>query len=93
MSDYFEGRHVKMAKDLEGDLVWADGKVWAEKLKVFYEQTRTPSWTTMSIPEFSLRLQHSITGGFTPPTPEAIITITGILTQNLLNISSVVTRP
>ncbi|KAI0672584.1 hypothetical protein C8Q78DRAFT_971070 [Trametes maxima] len=46
----------------------------------------------MSIPEFSLRLQHGITGGFAPPTPEAIITITGIPTQNLLNISSAV-RP
>ncbi|EIW53769.1 uncharacterized protein TRAVEDRAFT_134014 [Trametes versicolor FP-101664 SS1] len=46
----------------------------------------------MSIPEFSLRLQHGITGGFAPPTPEAIITITGIPTQNLLNITSAV-RP
>ncbi|KAI0349624.1 hypothetical protein OH77DRAFT_1221631 [Trametes cingulata] len=46
----------------------------------------------MSIPEFSLRLQHGITGGFAPPTPEAIITVTGIPTQNLLNITSAV-RP
>ncbi|KAI0656694.1 hypothetical protein C8Q70DRAFT_920902 [Cubamyces menziesii] len=46
----------------------------------------------MSIPEFSLRLQHGITGGFAPPTPEAIVTITGIPTQNLLNITSAV-RP
>ncbi|CDO68646.1 hypothetical protein BN946_scf184382.g3 [Trametes cinnabarina] len=42
----------------------------------------------MSIPEFSLRLQRGITGGFAPPTPEAIITITGIPSQNLLNITS-----
>ncbi|OSC99756.1 hypothetical protein PYCCODRAFT_1372360 [Trametes coccinea BRFM310] len=42
----------------------------------------------MSIPEFSLRLQRGITGGFAPPTPEAIVTITGIPSQNLLNITS-----
>ncbi|KAM5539792.1 hypothetical protein V8D89_006605 [Ganoderma adspersum] len=46
----------------------------------------------MSIPEFSLRLQEGITGGFAPPTPNEIITITGIPTQNLLNITSAV-RP
>ncbi|KAI0633928.1 hypothetical protein C8Q77DRAFT_1108506 [Trametes polyzona] len=46
----------------------------------------------MSIPEFSLRLQRGITGGFAPPTPEAIVTITSIPTQNLLNITSAV-RP
>ncbi|KAI8974034.1 hypothetical protein BD414DRAFT_189248 [Trametes punicea] len=46
----------------------------------------------MSIPEFSLRLQHGITGGFAPPTPESIVTITGIPSQNLLNITSAV-RP
>ena len=33
-----------------------------------------------------------ITGGFAPPTPSAIVTITGIPTQNLLNITSAV-RP
>jgi len=27
--------------------------------------------------EFSLRLQHGITGGFAPPTPNAIFTVTG----------------
>ncbi|KAH9847984.1 hypothetical protein C2E23DRAFT_740392 [Lenzites betulinus] len=46
----------------------------------------------MSIPEFSLRLQHGIIGGFAPPTPNQIVTITGIPTQNLLNITSAV-RP
>ncbi|KAI0824478.1 hypothetical protein BC628DRAFT_1322187 [Trametes gibbosa] len=46
----------------------------------------------MSIPEFSLRLQRGITGGFAPPTPNAIVTITGIPAQNLLNITSAV-RP
>ncbi|KAI0759398.1 hypothetical protein BD413DRAFT_487927 [Trametes elegans] len=46
----------------------------------------------MSIPEFSLRLQRGITGGFAPPTPEAIITVTSVPTQNLLNITSAV-RP
>ncbi|KAI0752974.1 hypothetical protein C8Q80DRAFT_1267428 [Daedaleopsis nitida] len=46
----------------------------------------------MSIPEFSLRLQEGITGGFAPPRPSAIVTITGIPTQNLLNITSAV-RP
>ncbi|PIL29388.1 hypothetical protein GSI_09440 [Ganoderma sinense ZZ0214-1] len=46
----------------------------------------------MSIPEFSLRLQEGIIGGFAPPTPNEIVTITGIPTQNLLNITSAV-RP
>ncbi|TBU40678.1 hypothetical protein BD309DRAFT_329627 [Dichomitus squalens] len=46
----------------------------------------------MSVPEFSLRLQEGIQGGFAPPTPNAIITVTAIPTQNLLNITSAV-RP
>ncbi|KZT01592.1 uncharacterized protein LAESUDRAFT_731002 [Laetiporus sulphureus 93-53] len=46
----------------------------------------------MSFPEFSLRLQHGITGGFAPPTPNAIYTITGIPSQGLLNITGAV-RP
>ncbi|KAH9932007.1 uncharacterized protein BXZ73DRAFT_89963 [Epithele typhae] len=44
----------------------------------------------MTIPEFSLRLQQGIAGGFAPPTPSAIVTITGIPAQNLLNITSAV---
>ncbi|THH29163.1 hypothetical protein EUX98_g5027 [Antrodiella citrinella] len=31
----------------------------------------------MAPSEFSLRLQHGITGGFAPPTPSAIFTVTG----------------
>ncbi|PCH37594.1 hypothetical protein WOLCODRAFT_140954 [Wolfiporia cocos MD-104 SS10] len=44
----------------------------------------------MAPPEFSLRLQHGITGGFAPPTPSAIYTITATPTQPALSISSAV---
>ena len=37
-------------------------------------------------------LRQGITGGFAPPRPSAIVTITGLPTQNLLNITSAV-RP
>ncbi|EGN91836.1 hypothetical protein SERLA73DRAFT_191947 [Serpula lacrymans var. lacrymans S7.3] len=39
--------------------------------------------------EFSLRLQHGITGGFAPPTPSAIHTITKATANNLLITSAV----
>ncbi|KAF9043580.1 hypothetical protein BDZ89DRAFT_1034436 [Hymenopellis radicata] len=44
----------------------------------------------MAPSEYSLRLQKGITGGFAPPTPNAIITVTRPLNQNTLNITSAV---
>ncbi|OCH87585.1 hypothetical protein OBBRIDRAFT_796071 [Obba rivulosa] len=38
--------------------------------------------------EFSLRLQRGITGGFAPPTPEAIYTITAAASQPALQITA-----
>jgi len=46
----------------------------------------------MSPAEFSLRLQHGIVGGFAPPTPSAIHTLTKSAPQTHLLISSAV-RP
>ncbi|EPT01889.1 hypothetical protein FOMPIDRAFT_1161101 [Fomitopsis schrenkii] len=46
----------------------------------------------MASAEFSLRLQHGITGGFAPPTPSAIYTITGTPSQPSWNITAAV-RP
>ncbi|KAH9831836.1 uncharacterized protein C8Q71DRAFT_780700 [Rhodofomes roseus] len=46
----------------------------------------------MAPTEFSLRLQHGITGGFAPPTPSAIYTITGTPSQPAWNITAAV-RP
>jgi len=46
----------------------------------------------MAPTEFSLRLQHGITGGFAPPTPSAIYTITGTPSQPSLAITAAV-RP
>ncbi|EJD02490.1 uncharacterized protein FOMMEDRAFT_168940 [Fomitiporia mediterranea MF3/22] len=42
----------------------------------------------MSPAEFSLRLQHGITGGFAPPTPSAIHTLTKSKEQNHVLIAS-----
>ncbi|KAL1718914.1 hypothetical protein EV715DRAFT_252133 [Schizophyllum commune] len=42
--------------------------------------------------EFSLRLQHGITGGFAPPTPNAIHTLTRPLNQTTLAVTSAI-RP
>jgi len=42
----------------------------------------------MPVGEYSLRLQSGITGGFAPPTPNAIHTITQPLNVNTLTISS-----
>jgi len=42
--------------------------------------------------EFSLRLQHGITGGFAPPTPSAIYTITGTPSQPSFSVTAAV-RP
>ena len=44
------------------------------------------------IPRHLTNLVAGITGGFVPPTPSAIVTITGVPTQNLLNITAAV-RP
>ncbi|OBZ66423.1 F-box protein pof6 [Grifola frondosa] len=41
----------------------------------------------MSLPEFSLRLQRGIVGGFAPPTPDAVYTITFIPTEGNLHIT------
>ncbi|KZP28235.1 hypothetical protein FIBSPDRAFT_1039664 [Athelia psychrophila] len=38
--------------------------------------------------EYSFRLQHGIAGGFAPPTPAAIFTVTAALNQPHLSISS-----
>jgi len=38
--------------------------------------------------EYSFRLQHGITGGFAPPTPEKIITVTAALNHSTLNLTS-----
>jgi len=46
----------------------------------------------MPVGEYSLRLQSGITGGFAPPVPNAIYTITQPLNKNTLTISSIV-RP
>ncbi|KAI0342548.1 hypothetical protein BDW22DRAFT_1407605 [Trametopsis cervina] len=46
----------------------------------------------MSPPEFSLRLQEGITGGFAPPTPSAILTVTGSPNKADLHITSAI-RP
>ncbi|KAF9003403.1 hypothetical protein BDQ17DRAFT_1356150 [Cyathus striatus] len=46
----------------------------------------------MVAPEFSLRLQRGITGGFAPPTPSEIHTVTRPKDQSTLNITSAV-RP
>ncbi|KAF8809433.1 hypothetical protein BYT27DRAFT_7162799 [Phlegmacium glaucopus] len=42
----------------------------------------------MPVGEYSLRLQTGITGGFAPPTPSAIHTITQPLNTNFLTIAS-----
>ncbi|KAF8148470.1 hypothetical protein B0H34DRAFT_737184 [Crassisporium funariophilum] len=44
----------------------------------------------MSVGAFGLRLQHGITGGFAPPTPNAIYTIVQPLGSKFLTISSAV---
>ncbi|KAL6306842.1 hypothetical protein BKA93DRAFT_771086 [Sparassis latifolia] len=44
----------------------------------------------MSPPNFSLRLQQGIAGGFAPPTPSAIYTIDAAPAQSLLKISATV---
>jgi len=46
----------------------------------------------MAPKEFSVRLQEGITGGFAPPTPSAIHSITTNVTQPVLNVTSAV-RP
>ncbi|KAF8878800.1 hypothetical protein CPB84DRAFT_1793827 [Gymnopilus junonius] len=46
----------------------------------------------MPVGEYSLRLQKGITGGFAPPTPDAIFTITQPLNTELLTITSAI-RP
>jgi len=40
--------------------------------------------------EYSLRLQHGIAGGFAPPTPSAIYTVTAAQNQPHLNITAAV---
>ncbi|KAF8964802.1 hypothetical protein BDZ97DRAFT_1659734 [Flammula alnicola] len=42
----------------------------------------------MPVGEYSLRLQNGITGGFAPPTPNAIYTITQPLNSDTLTIAS-----
>ncbi|KAI0699666.1 hypothetical protein BC835DRAFT_1267404 [Cytidiella melzeri] len=42
----------------------------------------------MSPAEFSLRLQKGITGGFAPPTPSAILTVTGTPNKSDLHITA-----
>ncbi|CAA7263709.1 unnamed protein product [Cyclocybe aegerita] len=44
----------------------------------------------MPVGEYSLRLQHGIRGGFAPPTPNAIHTITQPLNSNTLTIASAI---
>jgi len=44
----------------------------------------------MPVGEYSLRLQRGITGGFAPPTPDAIHTITQPLNKAYLNITSAI---
>ncbi|KJA25340.1 hypothetical protein HYPSUDRAFT_85467 [Hypholoma sublateritium FD-334 SS-4] len=44
----------------------------------------------MPVGEYSLRLQHGITGGFAPPTPNAIYTITQPLKSDTLVVTSAI---
>ncbi|KAG7451626.1 uncharacterized protein BT62DRAFT_927357 [Guyanagaster necrorhizus] len=44
----------------------------------------------MAPAEYSLRLQRGITGGFAPPTPSAIFTLTRPLNHDQLNITSAI---
>lgn len=47
---------------------------------------------SMAPAEFSLRLQQGITGGFAPPTPSAIYTVTGTPSQPSFSVTAAV-RP
>ncbi|TCD69786.1 F-box protein: endocytic membrane traffic, recycling ReCYcling 1 [Steccherinum ochraceum] len=42
----------------------------------------------MAPTEFSLRLQHGITGGFAPPTPNAVFTVTGAPSLSFLQVTT-----
>ncbi|KAJ6555550.1 hypothetical protein B0H10DRAFT_2122656 [Mycena sp. CBHHK59/15] len=48
--------------------------------------------TTMPPAEYFLRLQHGITGGFAPPTPDAVYTVTQAANQTALAVTAAV-RP